>query len=678
MVLARGRAPMPESADCHPSGACLGVMGGVTLRCGRGALAVLFGVVSAGMCLWPAAQHPLAPMLALSLISAVLAWAMWRPADLWFVLPALLPVASFTPWTGWWLADESDLLVLAALGGAYLRWGLDAWRSPDEAYGGTPSTIAWVYRVLPPLLVLGVWRGLDDARGTATWAALLNDIWAQGLHGDYDLPGNTLRVAKSLAWGLLLMPVLYRWPQAAALRLARGMVVGLSFVSISVLWERGLYVGWLDFSTSYRTVAWFWEMHVGGGAIDAYLAMALPFAWWAAWSAPHGWRWYAAAALVLLAVYAVLTTYSRGLHVTVLVTAIGLALLARKYQLKAPDVTRWHRTAMACLLVALVLETAAVSVGGVFMSDRLGRSTADLYQRAAHWQRGVDLLKTPTQWVFGLGIGRLPAHYSTQTTEGALPGRVRWTHNSDGGNELWLYGPQSAHAKGGLALAQHVRLESSGRYQVRLRAHWGASPTWVKVQLCQQYLLYQAQCQLRTRQVSAASKTAGGWIVLPLLGPDLASTANTVAWGNGVLSIQLLQANAAVHIDAIELLDPGGRQLLRNPDLAMDPRYWSSIAYGNFLPWHMDNLLLDVLIERGLLGLVVLATLVLGALMHLVRNASAHTPLTFVVGGSISAALMAGMLVGFVEIPRVNLVLLLLVIVSFRPADPPDVGLLKA
>ena len=36
------------------------------------------------------------------------------------MLPALLPVANFTPWTGWWLVDESDLLILAAMGGAYL------------------------------------------------------------------------------------------------------------------------------------------------------------------------------------------------------------------------------------------------------------------------------------------------------------------------------------------------------------------------------------------------------------------------------------------------------------------------------------------------------------------------------------------------------------------------------
>ncbi|MBS0506612.1 MAG: hypothetical protein JSR53_04420 [Proteobacteria bacterium] len=626
--------------------------------------AALAGCWCACVGLWLAAQHPVAPILALALLSAAMAWVMWRPADLWFLLPALLPVASFAPWTGWWLVDESDLLVLAVLAGAYLRWAGEAWLGPVPPAGRTPADIRWAYWVLPPLLLLGLWRGLDDARGAQAWAQVLADLWTQGPYGDYDLPGNTLRVAKSLAWGLALMPVMYRWPEGARLRLARGMLVGLAWIGGAVLWERALYVGWLDFSTGYRTVAWFWEMHVGGGAIDAYLAMALPFAWWAAWSAPHGWRWYAAAALALLATYAVLTTYSRGLYLTVIITALGMAALAHKYRLKAPDATLWHRRAMAWLLAALVLEIMVVWTGGVFLSDRMVRSKVDLYQRMAHWKRGVDLLQTPGQWLLGLGVGRLPAHYSAQAAEGALPGRVRWLRHADGSYEVRLSGPQRAGARGELALAQGVGLESGGHYTVRLRAHIDV-PMWLKVQLCEQYLLYTAECQLRTRQVSDAGGAADGWIVLPLLGPAFPSGDEDAVGRSGVLSIKLLQPNAAVGITAIELIDPKGRQVLKNSDLSLGPRHWSSIAYGNFLPWHMDNLLLELLIERGLLGLLVLAALVLWALWHVAARMQQREPLALVLGGAIMAALMVGGLISFMEIPRVSLVLWLLLAVSF-------------
>ncbi|HQQ71336.1 MAG TPA: hypothetical protein PLL92_13625, partial [Alicycliphilus sp.] len=329
-----------------------------------------------------------------------------------------------------------------------------------------------------------------------------------------------------------------------------------------------------------------------------------------------------------------------------------------------PDATLWHRRAMAWLLAALVVETLGVWVGGAFMSDRLGQSRVDLYQRMAHWKRGVDLLHTPGQWLLGLGVGRLPAHYSTQTAQGALPGSVRWLRHADGSYEVRLVGPQRAGTRGELGLTQGVSLEPGGHYTVRLRARMGA-PMWLKVQLCEQYLLYTAECQLRTRQVSEAGKTADGWIVLPLLGPTFESGGIGAAWRRGILSIKLLQPNAAMGITAIELIDPKGRQLLKNSGLTSGSRYWSSIAYGNFLPWHMDNLLLELLVERGLLGVLALALVMLSALRHVATRVQQCEPLALVVGGAIIAAVMAGGLISFMEIPRVALVLWMLHVVSF-------------
>jgi len=64
-----------------------------------------------------------------------------------------------------------------------------------------------------------------------------------------------------------------------------GLLVGEGFDGLAVLLERAAYPGLLDFSTSYRATATFWEMHVGGAASDACLALATPFAAWALWSA---------------------------------------------------------------------------------------------------------------------------------------------------------------------------------------------------------------------------------------------------------------------------------------------------------------------------------------------------------------------------------------------------------
>lgn len=615
--------------------------------------------------------HPIAPVLTGLLLGSVVVWAAKRPADVWFLLPALLPIANFTPWTGWWLVDESDLLILAAMGGSYLRWGFGARDAPTSPWGRTPRCMVWVYVALPVVLLISVWRGLDDARGALPWAHMLSDLWAQGAGGDYDLPGNTLRVSKSLLWGLLLMPVLYRASQDAPVRLARGMVCGLALVCAVVLWERGVYAGGLDFSHQYRTTAWFWEMHVGGGAIDMYLALTLPFAWWAAWTAPQGWRWYASALLVVLSIYAALTTYSRGVYLTATLTLIALGAVAHHYRIFSPDRSVWHRRAMLFLLTALVAETLLVLLGGAFMSDRLAQSNADLYQRMAHWQRGLGLLQTPGQWIWGLGTGRLPAHYSTQTPEGALPGQVRWLRSAAGPASVWLAGPATEDAKGELALTQRVTLAPGGAYRVRLRGQADA-PVKLLVQLCERHLLYTFQCQWSsTRALARSSARQDDWIELRLRGPAFAASGMHSAWREGVLAITLEQAKTSVRLDAVELINPQGLQVIKNTDFSLGSRYWSRIADKNYLPWHIDNLFLELLIENGLFGLVVLAAVAVWALVLAARGVRRQNPLSLIVFVSISTVICIGIVVSLIEIPRVSIMLWLLLVVSPLCTDAP-------
>uniref|UniRef100_UPI00195354A7 hypothetical protein n=1 Tax=Escherichia coli TaxID=562 RepID=UPI00195354A7 len=68
------------------------------------------------------------------------------------------------------------------------------------------------------------------------------------------------------------------------------------------------YTGLLDFSTDYRTTALFWEMHVGGAALDGFLVMTLPFALLALLRTRAPMNFAAGLVIMLLAAYAVLTT----------------------------------------------------------------------------------------------------------------------------------------------------------------------------------------------------------------------------------------------------------------------------------------------------------------------------------------------------------------------------------
>ena len=151
---------------------------------------------------------------------------------------------------------------------------------------------------------------------------------------------------------------------------------------------------------------------------------------------------------------------------------------------------------------------------------------------------------------------------------------------------------------------------------------------------------------------------------LQLHGPAFASTGIRSAWREGVLSIAVLQAKTRVRLDAVELIDPQGRQVLKNSAFAQGPRHWSSIAYANFLPWHMDNLYLELLIERGLLGLAALAALAVWALAMASQGVARQNPLALIVGIALSATLLIGVVISVIEISRVSTMLWLLLVVS--------------
>ena len=82
---------------------------------------------------WLAARYPILPALALVL------WAAWAAAcfrfpTLWIgVVPAVMPAVGFAPWTGWLVFEELDLLLAGAVAAGYARIALG--RDEGDANG---------------------------------------------------------------------------------------------------------------------------------------------------------------------------------------------------------------------------------------------------------------------------------------------------------------------------------------------------------------------------------------------------------------------------------------------------------------------------------------------------------------------------------------------------------------
>ncbi|WP_141100940.1 O-antigen ligase family protein [Roseateles aquatilis] len=284
--------------------------------------ALATGLACAVAGLWLSRHYPIEPiaMTALWAAIAVASFFGWQMLPL--LVPALVPVIGFAPWTGWITFEELDLLVLAVAAGGYLALALS-----------TPSRrpVPWRYRALRwraavrvlmavfgLSVAIAVWRGFEHAGG------LQFSFW-QG----FQEPMNSLRAGKSFALVLLLLPL---WQKASdlrpssVLRLTRvAWVAVLALTALGALWERWIYTGLLDFSTDYRTTSWFWEMNVGGASLDGALALSVPFTLlWALRERRPG-RFALALVVLLVGFYACLTTFSRGVYLAV---PAGMALCA--------------------------------------------------------------------------------------------------------------------------------------------------------------------------------------------------------------------------------------------------------------------------------------------------------------------------------------------------------------
>lgn len=341
-------------------------------------LQLIFGLVLGTIGLIIAWNHPLNGVLA-SVLFVVMALLGGAPKPYWLlVVPALLPIIDLAPWTGWIAFEEFDFLVLALASGSNLRLSRGQWMGGEKA--NAYSLIGLVLVAAFSLSVLvGLFRGFADAGGFVF-------SWYQSY---YD-PMNSLRLAKSFFWALLLLPLwlrVYRQDAETAVSfLGSGMVAGLGLASLATIWERVAFPGLLNFSSDYRTTGLFWEMHVGGAALDGFLALIIPFAVCQFILARSRLRKSYVGIVLISAAYASLTTFSRGVYAAVPI-GIGLAtwLMVRSHISRGAILSGDRSN----LVLAGVLVFFAVGANWVFLAAGYRGLSALLFSSALFYPVAV-------------------------------------------------------------------------------------------------------------------------------------------------------------------------------------------------------------------------------------------------------------------------------------------------
>ncbi|MFT4173238.1 MAG: hypothetical protein QM639_11810 [Rhodocyclaceae bacterium] len=277
---------------------------------------------------------------------------LWRPA-LWLPLwLALLAVIDRTAYTGNGYFTESDAL----LGALLIALGLRGMATPVMRSHGDGMHLRWS---AGPAIAIGLlWlsyivallRGLLPLPGVDVGSFVLFD-------GSFE----ALRIARGPLLALWCLPFLGRWHASTLRTLPWAAVLCLLGVAGAVLIERISFTSLTDFATDYRTTGSFWEMHVGGAALDGALVLTWPFAVWAAVRS-HGPLRIVAGLAALLGAYAVLAGFTRSTYAAAVVS-LGVLLVVSLWR---PDQRQARSQAIrwpVAALITLTLIGAAYSFG---------------------------------------------------------------------------------------------------------------------------------------------------------------------------------------------------------------------------------------------------------------------------------------------------------------------------
>lgn len=373
---------VPSSPRRHEGAAPAGRPGPITMG---------FAGVAFLALIWNLAGFPfMAAALGLGIATAgVAAWR--RPAWLFVIAPAALPVLDLAPWSGHFYLDEFDLLLLALVPVAYLRTSPGRRREPDGLLWGALGLLAFSV-ILSTVIGLGGVPSVDANSFT-----------------NYFSPFNALRIAKGFAWALLLLGVFRRFRRGGddvRPLLAWGMVLGFALTVAVILWERVTFSGLFNFDSVYRATGPFSAIHTGGAYIECFLAAAIPFLVVLMLERRAALLRLAGLGLLVAATYGLMVTYSRNGY-----AAYGLALAIVFFFALFARELRWKRFVLPVVLGGQYWRRGCRSSWGALLRSAWGRSVAIL---------GFARLIGRIPWPCGtMGSGRRCSAWAS----GAIPRR---------------------------------------------------------------------------------------------------------------------------------------------------------------------------------------------------------------------------------------------------------------
>jgi hypothetical protein len=545
--------------------------------------------------------YPITPWL-LAMVLAFYAVALWRFPWVWLiVVPVALAGVDLTPWTGWSYITESDLFILVTVG----TLSVFAPVTPSE----------WLPRG-PARALLAL-----TAASYAISTLIAFHAHIGPTHSDlvYMQPANALRITKGFVAALVLLPFLRERQREHGdgwTYLAAGMVAALALVAVEAFVERAVFPGILDIVSAYPAAGPFSSMHVGGGHLGVFVALAMPFAFLRR-DRRHKLERNVLAALTVAATYAVFITFSPIIYGA---TAISAALTffgrtapkgeAGGRRRQGERTRRLDRNALRPIVRGIYVGIMVVAVlfglmGTSLVMSSIHRVGATAYHRLQSLDRRLSLRDNSVKAdIFGMGLGSFPRAVYSRAKDAQSNFGVY--HDNDDAYLSLVSGPQ-------FFFGQKVPVRPGQPYTVNLLARAERLPTGLKVMLCEKYLLASQHCAIQRFQLA---RTDDWESFSAEFGTDTMNPNAVFGPYHRPVDLALVstEPNTPVEIKAVRLVAQDGTQLLINGNFQRGTERWYFTDEIHDY-WQIMNQYVMTFFERGILGLLTFIGFIGGALL---------------------------------------------------------------
>ena len=141
-----------------------------------------------------------------------------------------------------------------------------------------------------------------------------------------------------------------------------------------------------------------------------------------------------------------------------------------------------------------------------------------------------------------------------------------------------------------------------------------------------------------------------------------------------MLSLASPFPGSQVDVGRLQLVARGQSvNLLRNADFSQGRAHWFELTQRHYLPWHTDNLYLELLMEQGLLGLTTGLAGWAVAWWMLVRRPGSGGSFGPFLASSIAGVCVVGAVSSVLDAPRIGFLFFFLVLLAAALARPDRV-----